>query len=135
MSKHENFHPKVIIANHFDDLRYQIDIKTETLFQNSNLTEKERDSLNELREKQIEKINEIEKINLNTVKFDEEKFKTKWSYLLNNSFLDHEYKLQKIKEETISNDCLIFEDPASKSEISIWITSGYYTKQNVEFLR
>ena len=62
----ESFHPRLIIYNHFDALINRIDVKTEELlqvtikFQNgSNCLKKMINDLNELREKQIEKIKQV----------------------------------------------------------------------------
>ena len=66
MSKlNTNFHQRLIIIDHFDEIINQIDIKTETLLQDQSLTEETRNKLNKIREKQIEKIKELKEINLN----------------------------------------------------------------------
>ncbi len=44
----ENFHPRLIITDHFDALVNQIDIKTETLLENESLTEEHRNELNDI---------------------------------------------------------------------------------------
>jgi hypothetical protein len=75
----ENFHPRLVITDHFDALVNQIDIKTETLLESENLTEEKRNELNEMRERQIEKIKEIEEINFNSLpqKIDQNEYPRK----------------------------------------------------------
>ena len=76
MSKqNQSFHPRLLINEHFSNLINQIDVKTETLLENQILSQENRNLLNETREKQIEKIKEIEQLNLNHLpsKIDEQK--------------------------------------------------------------
>ena len=56
------FHPRVKITDHFDELINQIYILTETLLENKIYPEETRNNLNEIREKQIQKIKEIKEI-------------------------------------------------------------------------
>jgi hypothetical protein len=42
----ENFHPRLIITEHFDQIENQIDIKTETLLQNQSLSSEKQNELN-----------------------------------------------------------------------------------------
>jgi hypothetical protein len=60
----QSFHPQMIIVDHFDELINQIDIKTETLLERHILTDETREKLNNIREKQIEIINELKEMNL-----------------------------------------------------------------------
>ena len=48
-----NYHSRLLITYHFDEIINQIDIKTETLLQDQSLTKEKRNKLNEIREKQI----------------------------------------------------------------------------------
>ena len=98
-----------MIVDHFDDIINQIDIKTETLFQDQSLTQETRDKLNEIRDKQIEKINEIKEINLSL--------------------------LQNEVEEIIHFDCVLLEQPKSVNGYVIWITSWFYNEKDLKFLR
>lgn len=54
--KLESFHPRVIIVDHFDQLINRIDIRTETFLENRIFPQETRQDLNEIRERQIEKI-------------------------------------------------------------------------------
>ena len=109
---------RLMITDHFDEIINQIDIKTETLFQNHFLSEETRNKLNEIREKQIEKIKEIKEINLNL--------------LQNNEGEELELDLEKL----IHFDCVLLEQPkTSLNGFVLWISSGFYNKENLEFLR
>ena len=103
------FNSRLMIVDHFDDIINQIDIKTETLFQDKSLTQETRDKLNEIRDKQIEKINEIKEINLSL--------------------------LQNEVEEIIHFECVVLEQPKSVNGFVIWITSWFYNEMDLKFLR
>ena len=104
-----------MIIDHFDEIINQIDIKTETLFLDQSLTEEKRNKLNEIREKQIEKIKEIKEINLN--------------------LLQNEEVIKEDLEKLIHFDCVLLEQPNSLNGLDLWTTSGFYNKENLEFLR
>jgi hypothetical protein len=103
------FNSRLMIVDHFDDIINQIDIKTETLFEDQNLTQETRIKLNEIREKQIEKIKEIKEINLSL--------------------------LQNEKEEIIHFDCVLLEQPKSVNGYVLWITSWFYNETDLKYLR
>ena len=115
MSK-QNQNPHLMIIDHFDDVINQIDIKTETLFSDQSLTEEKRNKLNEIREKQIEKIKEIKEINLNLLQNNEDE------------------ELEDL-EKLIHFDCVLLEQPKSLNGLVLWITSWFYNKETLEFLR
>ena len=98
--ENQSFHPRIIINNHFDNLINQIDIKTETLLKNQSLTEEKRNEFNEIRDKQIEKIKEIEQINLQylPLNINQEEYEEKWSHILQDSSLDYHQKIDQIKD-------------------------------------
>ena len=120
MSKQtQSFHPRLLINEHFSNLINQIDVKTETLLENQILSQENRNLLNETREKQIEKIKEIEQLNLNHLPstIDIDKYEQKWSHILNDDSLEYQQKIDQIKEELIHFDCVLLEQ--SKSENGI----------------
>jgi hypothetical protein len=106
---------RLIIIDHFNDVINQIDIKTKTLLQDQMLTEKKRNKLNEIREEQIEKIKEIKEINLNLLNTNEE-------------------ELEDL-EKLIHFDCVLLEQKNSLNGLDLWITSGFYNQENLQFLR
>ena len=105
---------RLIIVDHFDDIINQIDIKTETLLQDQSLTEEKQRELNELREKQIEKLKEIKDINLN---------------LLNND------KEEKELEKQIHFDCVLLEQKESLNGLVLWMANWFYNQEDMKFLR
>jgi hypothetical protein len=111
----QNQNPHLMIIDHFDDVINQIDVKTETLLQDQCLTEDKRIKLNEIREKQIEKIKEIKEINLNLLQNEEE---TKGDL-----------------EKLIQIDCILLEQPKSLNGFVLWITSWFYNQNDLKFLR
>jgi len=108
----QSFHPRVIIVDHFDEIVNQIDIKTETLLENQTLAEETRNKLNEIREKQIQKIDEIKELNLNSLpqKFKEEEYREKWSHVIDDNSLEYKSKIDRIKENLILFDFVLLEN-------------------------
>ena len=135
--KLESFHPRLIIVEHFDKLINQIDIKTETLLENRIFTQETRLYLNESRERQIEKIKEIKDLNLTHLppKINEEKYREKWSHVIDDNTLEYEHKLDRIKEELILFDCVLLETHNLVNGLSMWITSWFYSQKDLEFLK
>jgi len=137
----QSFHPRFIINDHFDNLINQIDIKIETLLENQSLTVEKRNEINEIRDKQIEKIKEIEQINLQYMSsnIDETEYEEKWSHILQNNSLDYQQKIDQIKdkENLIHFDCVLLEQLKENNEngFDLWITSWFYNQKNLEFLR
>jgi len=136
-SENRTYHPKLLIAVHFDELINQIDIKTETLLENQIFKEETRSELNEIRAKQIEKIQEIKELNLSHLPqtINEEKFFEKWSHVIDDNSLGFTAKADKIKEELILFDCVLLENPRLKNELELWVTSWFYNAENLEFLK
>jgi hypothetical protein len=112
----QNQNERLKINDRFDDVINQIDIKTETLLLDQSLTKETSNKLNKIRDEQIEKIKEIKEINLNLLqKNEQEKFED----------------LEKI----IHFDCVLLEQLGSLNGLDLWITSGFYNQENLEFLR
>ena len=138
MSKqNQNFHPRLLINEHFSNIINQIDVKTETLLQDQLLTEEKRNVLNETREKQIENIKEIEQLNLNHLpsNIDENKYEQKWSHILNDDSLEYKQKIDQIKIDLIHFDCVLLEQSKSLNLFNLWIISWFYNQMDLEFLK
>jgi len=138
----QSFHPQVIIVEHFDLLINQIDIKTEKMFLDQSLQEETRNKLNDLREKQIKKIDEAKEMNLNHFisakgkrSNEEEKFREKWSHVIDDTSLEYEHKIEIIKEELILEDCVLLENPNEINGFDLWITSWFHNEKNLQFLK
>ncbi len=139
----ESFHPRLIIYNHFDALINRIDVKTEELlqvtikFQNeSNCFKKMINDLNELREKQIEKIKQVKELNMKSFEyFNLEHYEMEWSELINDTLIDYEQKIDRIKEKIISIDCVLLEESKVMNGLDLWITNLFYNMKNLEILK
>ena len=133
----QTFHPRLIIVDHFDELINQIDIKTETLLENQSLKEEMQRSLNEAREKQIEKIDEIKELNLSHLpqKFNEDEFRQKWSHVIDDDSLEYKHKIDRIKEELILYDCVLLHSQNRINEFDLCVTSWFNNQYNLEFLK
>ena len=133
----QSFHPQVIIVDHFDKIINQIDIKTETLLENQSLKEEMQRSLNEAREKQIEKIKEIKELNLSHLPqiFNQDEFRQKWSRVIDDDSMEYKQKIVRIKEELIVFDCVLLHSPNRINEFDLWVTSWFHNQNNLEFLK
>ena len=131
----QDFHARLIIVDHFDEIINQIDIKTETLLENKIFTEESRRELNDLRDRQIEKIKELKESNLRHSKATEDEFREKWSNVIDDKSLEYKQKIDKIKEELILEDCVLLDNPNFPNGLDLWITSWFHTQKDLEFLR
>jgi len=139
MAKNNTFHPKLIIVDHFDDIKNQIDLQIESLLdqktKDKSLSDEESNVLNKLRQSQLYIIDKVQEKNLSHLKYDEDEFKTKWNHVISNVVLTFEEKIELLKEELISNDCILIEDKAYTSGISVWVTRWFFNRKSLEFLR
>ena len=122
------FHPRVVIIEHFDNIINQIDIKTEILLADvQRLKENDRKELNEMRQRQINKIQDIQQINLDLVPENicEEKFTRKC----------HEQTMEQIKGDLIKVNCILMEQPKLLNGLDLWVTDWFYSQRNLEFLK
>ena len=132
----KDFRPRVIIDDHFDEIKNQIDIKTETLLCDQSLNESEKKDLNDLRDEQLEAIKQIQVKNFSNLdNCDDETYKLKWKHVIDNNSLKYEEKLDIIKKDLILFDCVLIEDANYKSGLSLWITRWFFDEKNREFLR
>jgi hypothetical protein len=133
-NQNKSFHPRLIITDHFDFIINKIDITIETLLLDQSLTKERINELNEARQAQINKVKEIEKINLNRQEFNLTDYEKKWSILIYDPLLEFEQKIDKIKQEIISIDCVLLEQPTTVNGLNLWIMSEFQNKKNLEFL-
>ena len=86
MFQHKSFNPKVIIEDHFDEVKNQIDIRTETILHEKRniLSENRQQFLNQLRQTFLDRIDQVKEKNFSTFTSynDEEAFKLKWSHVI-----------------------------------------------------
>ena len=68
-------------------------------------------------------------------KIDEDKFKLKWRYLIEDPLMDHDRKINLINEQIVLIDCILLEQFKSKCSTDVWITSEFYNDKNLEFLK
>ena len=138
MQINEVYNPRLIITEHFYQIKNQLDINVETIFdQKRLLDEKQRDEINTTREKQISKIEEIEQENLSQWlnEFDQNKFEEKWKDLLSDTSLENFQKFEKIKEKIIKRDAILIDNVSIATQISLWVIPMYVNKLNLELLK
>jgi len=134
-NQNKSFHPRLVITDHFDFIVNKIDIKTETLLLDQSLAKERINELNKSRQEQISKVKEIEKINLDRQEFNLNDYEQKWSILICDPLVEFEQKIDKIKQEIISIDCVLLEQPTTVNGLNLWITSEFQNKKDLEFLR
>ena len=139
MFKHQSFNPKVIIVDHFDDVKNQIDIRTETILHEKShiLSENRQQFLNKLRQTLLDKIDQVKEKNLSlfTSYNDEEAFNLKWNHVIESDQLEYEQKIEKLKEDLISFDCIVISDEKCALDVALWITPWYFNEKSLDILR
>ena len=131
------FNPKLMIVDHFDFVKNQIDIRTETLLQQRHhLGESRRNVLNTLRDKQLKVIEQMQERNLSKYnEIGEQAFQLKWRPIIESTQLTYEDKFEIIKDICINFDCVLMFDEKYASGLSLWITPWYLDAKNVNNLR
>jgi hypothetical protein len=139
MFKHKSFNPKVIIVDHFDDLKNQIDIRTETILHEKRniLSENRQQFLNKLRQTFLDRIDQVKEKNFSlfTSNNDEEAFQTKWRHVIESDQLEYEQKIESLKEDLISFDCIVISDDKCALDVALWITPWYFNEKSLDILR
>ena len=139
MFKHKSFDPKVIIEDHFDEVKNQIDIKTETILheKRNNLSENRRQFLNKVRQTFLDKIDQVKEKNFSlfTSCNDEEAFNLKWNHVIESDQLKYEHKIESLKEDLISLDCIVIVDEKCALGVALWITPWYLNEKSLGILR
>jgi hypothetical protein len=139
MFQHKSFNPKVIIEDHFDEVKNQIDIITETILHEKShiLSENRQQFLNKLRQTFLDKIDQVKgkSFSLFTSFNYEEEFKTKWSHVIESDQLEFEQKIECLKEDLISFDCIVISDEKCALDVALWITPWYFNEKSLGILR
>jgi Rad3-related DNA helicase len=139
MFQHKSFNPKVIIVDHFDDVKNQIDIRTETFFDEKShiLSENRQQFLNKVRQTLLDRIDQVKEKNLSlfTSYNDEEAFKTKWSHVIESDQLEFEHKIESLKEDLLTFDCIVISDEKCALDVALWITPWYFNEKSLGILR
>jgi hypothetical protein len=139
MFKHKSFNPKVIIVDHFDEVKNQIDIRTETILHEKShiLSENRKQFLNKLRQTFLDKIDQVKEKNLSlfTSCNDEEAFKLKWTHVIESDQLEYEQKIESLKEDLILFDCIVISDEKCALDVALWITPWYFSEKSLGILR
>jgi hypothetical protein len=130
--KMENYNPAILINDHFDKIKDQVETKLEFLIKST--SSEEANTLKELKQTQIEKINEIKAKNLSNLELKETEFKSKWKHFTDEATLNASLKIEKMKEELIVNDCILVEEEGGVAK-SLWITPWFFNSKNLEFLQ
>ena len=139
MFQHKSFNPKVIIEDHFDEVKNQIDIRTETILHEKRdiLSENRQQFLNELRQTFLDRIDQVKEKNFSlfTSNNGEEAFKLKWSHVIESDQLKYEHKIESLKEDLISFDCIVISDEKCALGVALWITPWYFNEKSLGILR
>ena len=93
------------------------------------------EDLNKLRQTQLNIVDKVQDKNLSHLKYDESEYTQKWSHITDDTKLTFEEKIEFIKTELIFNDCVLVEDNAFASGISVWIIGWFFNREHLKFLR
>jgi hypothetical protein len=139
MFQHKSFNPKVIIVDHFDEAKNQIDIRTETILHEKRniLSENRQQFLNKLRQIFLDKIDQVKEKNLSlfTSNNDEEAFNSKWNHVIESDQLEFKHKIEKLKDDLISFDCIVINDETCALDVALWIIPWYFNEKSLGILR
>ena len=144
MQTNDVYNPRLIITDHFDEIKNQIDIKVETILEEqrqfglfSSFNDKHINKINEIRDKQIKKIKEIEQSNLSQwpSDFDEKRYEIEWADLLSCVSLSGRHKIEKIKKSIIKRDVILMETPYLFANMSLWVMPFYVDEIDLKFAK
>ena len=135
MQKLETYRVNLIIDEHFEKIKNQLDIFIEQLILDNHEDEAFLKELNSIRLKQISLIEEIKKFNLKPSEFDEEAFLTKWDHLIQDESMEYDAKLDLIKPDLITHDCVLIEDLRVKSKMTLWTFKWFNNAANLKIFR
>ena len=123
------------IVDHFDDIKSQIDINVETLLCDTGLNEEDRKRLNDIREKQLEKIDQVQQASLSQLykRKSEPTFENELSYPINHTSLDSNNKMERVLSQFILNDLILVENSNLKHRQVLCIIPGYLNKKKKQF--
>ena len=136
--KFDEYNPRSIITDHFDKIQNELDIQVETIFdQNRQLNDQERIEINAIRDNQINKIKEIEQMNLSEwpSAFDREQYEHEWADLISSKSLSNEQKVERIKRSIIKSDVILVDDSFLKTKASLWVMSFFVDEVNLRFAK
>ena len=134
--KFDEYNPRLLITDHFDKIKNELDIQVETIFdQNRQLNDQERIEINSIWEKQIAKIKEIEQMNLSIwpSNFDREQYEHEWADLISSKSLSVGQKVERIKGSIIKSDVILVDDSFLKTKTSLWVMPFFVDKVKLKF--
>ena len=90
-----------------------------------------------MRQTFLDRIDQVKEKNLSlsTLYNDEEAFKLKWSHVIESDQLEYEKKIEKLKEDLISFDCIVISDDKCALDVALWITPWYFNEKSLGILR
>ena len=107
----------------------------ESLLEKENLDDGEKTALNEIRQEQVDKIEEVKLVNMTqNLEIVFNQFKNKNVNLFNDSSLNESQKTDLIKESLIKKDCILVKDNELKSKLGVLVTDSFINSKVVEFL-
>ena len=137
--KFDEYNPRLLITDHFNKIQNELDIKVETILHKnySQLNEKERIEINTIREKQINKIEEICESNISKwpENFDRQNYELEWGDLFNGKSLTEEQKKEKIKESIIKSDVILVGNPHLETKASLWVMPFFVDELNLKLAK
>ena len=127
------YNPRLIIVYHFDKIINELDIIVETLL-NGQSNDNE---INEVRMKQIKKIEEICERSFSEwpENFDRQKYQLEWADLFNDTSLKSEEKIEKLKESIIKTDAILMKDEHLITKTCLCVMPFFVNEFNLKFAK
>ena len=135
MQRLETYSFNLIIDEHFEKIKNQLDIYIEQLILDNQKDEAFLNELNSIRLKQISLLEEVKQFNLKSSEFDEEAFLTKWDHLIQDESIEYDAKLDLIKPDLITHDCVLIENVRVISKMTLWTFKWFNNVANLNILR
>lgn len=123
----ETYSSNLIIVEHFDEIKRQIDIHTETLLSKTEIDCDEKEKINKL----ICAIEKIQDVNLNLS--SQREFDSKWKHVFAANDKDNGQKEELFKEDLIKIDCLIIHGEEFNLKLNLLMVKGYLRIQDRDF--
>ena len=127
---------KFLIVDHFDSIKNQIDINTETLLAVPGLNDENKTILSNIRKNQLGKIEELQHASLFQLnKLSEKDFETEFTQLINDSSLDSDQKIERVLSRFILKDLILVENSKINSKQTLCILPGFLNKKNEKLIK
>lgn len=128
------YEAKYLIVDHFDEIINKIDIRVETLLSSkTHFQDKDRNVINEIREKQIEIVKEFQHESVSNI--IEKNYESKFSHILNDASQTHTHVIEAVLCEFIENDLMLIDEANSKTKQALCILPAFFCSIDKQMIK